>query len=96
MKSFFALAIIALFTSGCLYTKDTSVLMVHTKTGDVQTCRGSFQMAMYVPISNSPDNCVKQYKSLGYKKAEELTPAEREALRPELRKFQFKGEIKQN
>ncbi len=61
--------------------------MVHLKTRDIKHCSGKgFLVAV--------NNCVYQLKLLGYKRADELTPAERTFLKSTPKTFEFKGEIK--
>ena len=83
--------LLAVVLAGCaLFQAPQSVLMVHPKSGDIVMCEDS----LVYPYWPASIQCIQQLQLVGYKRAEDLTPKERAALRPELRKFKFKGEIK--
>ncbi len=84
------LALIALLAAGCAAP---NVILVHPRTGDIRQCRASATGRHALTAVLYVNNCVTQHQALGYKRADELTPAERDKLRP-TRGPDFKGEYK--
>lgn len=70
MKSL--LIFLPLLLAGC----DATVLLVHPKTGEQITCRG------YYPLLDSiqASTCATRYEMLGFIRAENLTPQQKEQI----------------
>ena len=73
-----------LLLAACAASK--KVAMVHPVTYDIRWCEASmttmFGIQANIAVGNRVKNCVEQLQALGYKKAEDLTPEEREQLLP--------------
>ena len=58
------------------------VLMVHPQTGTTVECSGvGVGVIRAVAVSNQVENCVAQYRGMGYVRADSLTPEQREAIK---------------
>ena len=64
----------SLFLAGCT----THVLLVHSKTGERITCRGNAGHPALDSMQAS--DCANQYEALGFIRAENLTPAQKERI----------------
>jgi hypothetical protein len=53
-----------------------TVLLVHPKTGEQITCRGYFPVVDSIQAST----CASRYETLGYIRAENLTPQQKEQI----------------
>ncbi len=84
------LSLLGLF--GCSFSTEF-VIMAHPKSQDVVICDPTKSRLSAPRWKGWTKNCIKQLEGLGYKKAEDLSPQERESLRPKLKRFEFKGEI---
>lgn len=99
LKKLSMLVVVAM--AGCAGMGTPHVILVHPKTGDIRQCKGKSRGWMIPVMGMLPamaakatvENCVTQHQALGYKRADELTPAERDKLRP-TRGPDFKGEYK--
>lgn len=56
----------------------STVLLVHPKTGERITCRGRGYHPVIDPLEAS--NCAGQYEALGFIRAENLTPQQKEQI----------------
>ena len=67
------LIFLPLLLAGCA---GATVLLVHPKTGEQITCRG------YVPVIDSiqASSCATRYETLGFIRAENLTPQQKEQI----------------
>ncbi len=68
------LIFLPLLLAGC--GDGATVLLVHPKTGEQITCRG------YVPVLDSiqASTCATRYERLGFIRAENLTPQQKEQI----------------
>ena len=92
MRLSIGLAVAVCFiTAGCVSLK--KVAMVHPITRDIRWCEhqmtSMFGIQAAMVVNRAVQNCIKQMEALGYRKAEDLTPEERETLLPGAKTRQF-------
>ena len=82
------------FTLALASCATPTVMLVHPVSGDIRPCQ-AIGMGLIPAITavKAVDACVEQYKALGYKRADELTPEERARLSP--KPYPTEIEIKQ-